>query len=78
MEEKTEDMAKVKNEAPKTTVVLRNADSLLNLTTKRGKKVSWTLDQALEPQNFKQLSDQVQKGLLTGKTASQLLKELNK
>lgn len=66
----------VKAEAKVSTVSLRNPNSLLNLKDKQGKKMVMTLDQALLPHNFKRLSVAVQNGLLNGKSASQMLKEM--
>lgn len=58
-------------------LVLRNSSSKLNLRTKTGKKVLWTLDEALMPHNLKQLSETLQKGLVNGKSASQILQEID-
>lgn len=74
----TNKKAKSRSIAPEHKLVLRSETSKLNIKTKTGRKVQWTLEQALMPHNFKQLSETLQKGLTVGKSASQILEELDK
>ena len=48
---------------------------VLRLALKNGRHQMWTIEQALMPHNFKQLTENCQKMLTDGKTGYQKLKE---
>lgn len=52
--------------------------SKFNLTLKTGKKVLWTAAEAMQPQNFKQLSEKIQKMFTSGesKTTRDIIEQM--
>jgi hypothetical protein len=52
--------------------------SKFNLTLKTGKKVLWTASEAMQPQNFKQLSEKLQKMFTDGnaKTTRDIIEQM--
>lgn len=47
--------------------IFDSENSKFNLTLKTGKKALWTMSEAMQPQNFKQLSEKTQKMFTDGK-----------
>ena len=47
--------------------IFDSENSKFNLTLKTGKKALWTMAEAMQPQNFKQLSEKTQKMFTDGK-----------
>jgi hypothetical protein len=47
--------------------IFDSENSKFNLTLKTGKKALWTMAEAMQPQNFKQLSEKTQKMFTEGK-----------
>lgn len=75
-DKKKESMAAKKTEAKRLKV--HNESSRLSLRTKAGRKKLLTLDQALQPHNFKQFPQKTQ-DMLKGKglAASEIIKNIN-
>jgi hypothetical protein len=79
VEHEAETTVNAENDAPKLNpaLVLRNANSRLNIVTRNGQKRLWTIEQALLPQNYKQLTERQKRILSEGKSASQMVHESN-